>query len=83
MVCGFVPVAAGSATSYSASRYPDNVPTMAVVGERDGQRSTDHIVNAVDNAQKQVIPRGGHPAYLDDPRLWHKLLYNLLTVVDC
>ena len=30
----------------------------------------------------QVLPGAGHPAYLDQPRLWHKLLLNFLVAIQ-
>jgi len=61
-------VAPGSATSFRKSDYPDDLPTLAVVGERDGQRSTDYIVSAVKNSQKAVRER---------PNMGHSFLLKL------
>ena len=43
--CGYVPIAPGAATSGAfTSRYPRSfVPTLIVVGERDGQRSSQAL----------------------------------------
>ncbi|XP_015907734.2 putative protein-lysine deacylase ABHD14B [Parasteatoda tepidariorum] len=52
-------------------------PTMVVFGERDRSRSSA-LLNLLPNSQCQEIPNGRHPAYLDNPNLWHQLLYNFL-----
>lgn len=30
----------------------------------------------------QELPGAGHPAYLDQPRLWHQLLHNFLVTIQ-
>ncbi|GFR02136.1 hypothetical protein TNCT_500781 [Trichonephila clavata] len=52
-------------------------PTMVVFGERDRTRSSA-LLNLLPMSQCQEIPNGRHPAYLDNPNLWHQLLYNFL-----
>ena len=32
--------------------------------------------------QPQELPGAGHPAYLDQPRLWHQLLHNFLVTLQ-
>ena len=32
--------------------------------------------------QPQELPGAGHPAYLDQPRLWHQLLHNFLVTIQ-
>lgn len=55
-------------------------PTMVVFGEKDRTRSSA-LLSLLPNSQCKEIPNGRHPAYLDDPDLWHKLLYNFLHYV--
>ncbi|CAL1284809.1 unnamed protein product [Larinioides sclopetarius] len=52
-------------------------PTMVVFGEKDRSRSSA-LLNLLPMSQCQEIPNGRHPAYLDNPNLWHQLLYNFL-----
>ncbi|XP_037280472.2 putative protein-lysine deacylase ABHD14B [Rhipicephalus microplus] len=53
------------------------VPTMVVFGEHD-RGSSSAILNLLPNSVAVEIPNGRHPAYLDDPKLWHQALYNFL-----
>ncbi|KAG8197174.1 hypothetical protein JTE90_011332 [Oedothorax gibbosus] len=55
-------------------------PTMVVFGEKDRSRSSA-LLSLLPNSQCQEIPNGSHPAYLDNPELWHQLLYNFLNAV--
>lgn len=56
-------------------------PTMVVFGEKDRSRSSA-LLSLLPMSQCQEIPNGNHPAYLDDPDLWHQLLYNFLIHVS-
>ncbi|KAH6929339.1 hypothetical protein HPB50_026821 [Hyalomma asiaticum] len=53
------------------------VPTMVVFGEHD-RGSSSAVLNLLPNSVAIEIPKGGHPAYLDDRNLWHQALYNFL-----
>ncbi|XP_049272826.1 putative protein-lysine deacylase ABHD14B isoform X3 [Rhipicephalus sanguineus] len=53
------------------------VPTMVVFGEHD-RGSSSALLNLLPNSVAVEIPNGRHPAYLDDPKLWHQALYNFL-----
>ena len=81
-VKAWVPVAPVS-TSQGRSFFPSltNLPTMIVQGENDkglGESSRRDLVLIPDSTSPQILPNSGHPAYLDQPDLWHKLLYNFL-----
>lgn len=56
-------------------------PTMIVFGEKDRSRSSA-LLSLLPVSQCQEIPNGRHPAYLDNPNLWHQLLYNFLKAVE-
>lgn len=56
-------------------------PTMVVFGEKDRSRSSA-LLSLLPVSQYQEIPNGSHPAYLDNPDLWHQLLYNFLKAVE-
>ncbi|KFM61097.1 Abhydrolase domain-containing protein 14A, partial [Stegodyphus mimosarum] len=56
---------------------PIQTPTMVVFGEKDRSRSSA-LLSLLPMSQCQEIPNGSHPAYLDNPNLWHQLLYNFL-----
>ena len=45
-------------------------------------RSRDDLALLPSSTLPQVLPGAGHPAYLDQPRLWHKLLLNFLATIQ-
>nr|XP_050027197.1 putative protein-lysine deacylase ABHD14B isoform X1 [Dermacentor andersoni] len=53
------------------------VPTMVVFGEHDRSTSSA-LLNLLPNSVAVEVPHGKHPAYLDNPILWHQALYNFL-----
>ena len=57
------------------------VPTMIVFGEKDsglGRSSLKDLQNIPTATSPQILKDAQHPAYLDQPETWHKLLYNFL-----
>ncbi|XP_076344162.1 putative protein-lysine deacylase ABHD14B isoform X1 [Tachypleus tridentatus] len=52
-------------------------PTLVVFGEYDRGKNSA-LLCLLPRSQAAEIPEGRHPAYLDNPKLWHKLLYNFL-----
>jgi len=85
MIAGWVPVAPVS-TSQPSGFYSDiDIPTLIVLGENDtglGHRSRDDLADLPNSTKPQVLPNAGHPAYLDQPELWHTLLYNFLSNIQ-
>lgn len=57
------------------------VPTMVIYGEKDRKRNSA-LLSLLPYSQTVEIPNGNHPAYLDNPPMWHKLLYNFLRHVE-
>ncbi|XP_055945572.1 protein ABHD14A-like [Argiope bruennichi] len=57
------------------------VPTLVVFGEHDKTKSSARLC-LLPNSQGAEIPNGKHAAYLSDPELWHKLLYNYLNTLS-
>ena len=45
-------------------------------------RSRDDLILLPSATKPQVLPGAGHPAYLDQPKLWHKLLHNFLVTLQ-
>lgn len=54
------------------------VPTMVVHGENDRSFSSA-LLSLLPVSKSLEIPNGDHPAYLKDPLLWHKIVYNFLN----
>jgi len=83
-LAGWVPVAPVD-TSQGRAFFPSlTLPTMVVYGERDtglGAGSAKDLALIPTSTRPQVLPGAKHPAYLDQPDLWHKLLLNFLTLV--
>jgi len=86
LIGGFVPVA-----PVQTSNYKDffarkmKVPTMIVYGERDtglGTSSYNDLKNIQMSTKPQILKDGKHPAYLDQPKEWHTLLYNFLKLLE-
>lgn len=57
------------------------VPTLVVFGEKDRGENSAKLC-FLPNSQGVEVPNGGHAAYNSNPGLWHKLLYNFLTVIN-
>ncbi|GIY99381.1 hypothetical protein CEXT_477081 [Caerostris extrusa] len=57
------------------------VPTLVVYGEQDKSKSSAKLC-LLPNSQGAEIPNGEHAAYLSNPELWHKLLYNYLDTLN-
>jgi len=80
-VRAWVPVAPVS-TSEGRSVFPNlKIPTMIVYGENDsnlGIRSKADLELIPTSTTAQVLPNAGHPAYLDQPEIWHQLLFNFI-----
>jgi len=61
-----------------------DIPTMIVYGELDaslGVRSRDDLILIKSSTKPQVLPGAKHPAYLDQPDLWHQLLFNFISAL--
>jgi len=82
-VSGWVPVAPVS-TSQGRAFFPSlSVPTMIVYGELDhslGSSSASDLKLIPTSTVPQVLAGAKHPAYLDQPDLWHKLLINFVRL---
>ncbi|KAK8785190.1 hypothetical protein V5799_008448 [Amblyomma americanum] len=57
------------------------VPTLVVFGEFDRSTSSA-VLQLLPKSVAVEIPQGSHPAYLDNPDLWHQALYNFLLRVS-
>ena len=59
------------------------VPTLIIYGEKDtglGHASRDDLSN-IPTSQAVELPEARHPAYLDQPDMFHTLLYNFIKQV--
>jgi len=85
ILAGWVPVAPVGTSSITDSWKQVLTPTMIVYGEKDvglGTRSASDLSILPNATLPQILPGAGHPAYLDQPDRWHKLLHNFITRVN-
>jgi len=79
---GYVPVAPIATDKYGKEEYESvKTPTLIICGELDeniGKISTQNLQN-LPNSQLQILPKARHPAYLDQPHLFHQLLFNFFA----
>ncbi|XP_070559126.1 putative protein-lysine deacylase ABHD14B isoform X2 [Ptychodera flava] len=82
---GFVPVAPVDSDKYTRADYEKiKVPTMIVYGELDttlGSQSLENLKN-IPNSKVHMLPKAKHPAYLDQPDMWHEILYSFLQDLE-
>lgn len=84
-ISGWVPVAPGTSGPPNGKDFFQKlkVPTMIVYGELDGggPRSAAVLALIPTSTKPQVLAKAKHPAYLDQPELWHKLLFNFMKLL--
>lgn len=80
---GYVPVAPINSKTIISVAAKLTIPTLIIYGENDhnlGFQSRDNLIN-IPTSQAVVIPKANHPAYLDNPDMFHELLYNFIKQV--
>lgn len=55
-------------------------PTLVIHGEFDRSKSSA-LLSLLPNARTFEIPQGKHPCYLQNPELFHKIIYNFLLKI--
>lgn len=87
LICGYIPVAPVATSSYSQSFFESiSVPTMIVYGDQDtglGVTSAKHLELIPTSTAPQVLVNSRHPAYLDQPEVWHQLIFNFMLHLQC
>lgn len=56
-------------------------PTLVIHGEFDRSKSSA-LLSLLPNARSFEIPEGKHPCYLQNPRLFHTVIYNFLLKIN-
>lgn len=78
---GYVPIATGMALTHTAAEFNavKNVPTLIVYGERDnaGRRASE-LLASIPGSIVLMISDATHPAYVDNPELFHSHLLEFL-----
>jgi abhydrolase domain-containing protein 14 len=84
-VAGFVPVAPVGAVEYAVRLRGSPVPALVVWGERDSVFPTSQarpLADAFVDSRVLVLPGARHPAYLDQPELFHRELVDFAKRVS-
>lgn len=58
-----------------------NTPTLVIHGEFDRSKSSA-LLSLLPNAKTFEIPKGRHPCYLQNPKLFHTVIYNFLSRIN-
>nr|XP_002128863.1 protein ABHD14B [Ciona intestinalis] len=77
---GYVPIAPVMDSTFSDQDFKkSNVSTLIIYGENDvGTLEKNKVLSAIPNSRVVMIPKAGHPCYLDDTPLFHKTLLDFL-----
>lgn len=81
MFAGYVPVAPGVAAEYSAEDFAavSGVPALIVYGEKDSNGArVSKLLSSIPGSHVMMIEGASHPAYLDEPDLFHNRLLEFL-----
>ena len=80
-VAGYIPIAPSISSQYTSQAFENvKVPTLIIYGEKDGGgKRSSQILSKIPNSRVEVIPNGRHPAYLDNPKLFHKLVIEFVN----
>ncbi|GLH14011.1 Uncharacterized protein GBIM_18458 [Gryllus bimaculatus] len=85
MISGYVPVAPVATNSLSHSELQKVVvPTLIVYGSEDNTGLAEaslQNLQVLPNSREIKIEGAGHPAYLNQPAVFHKLLHNFLQLL--
>ncbi|XP_037777464.1 protein ABHD14B-like [Penaeus monodon] len=78
---GFVPIAPVGTEKLKANAQELMIPTLITYGELDlelGHKSREVLFARIPTSQIVPLPDANHAAYLDQPVLFHTLLYNFI-----
>lgn len=84
-VAGFVPIAPVGAVEYAKQLKNSPVPTLVVWGEKDRvfpPTQARTLAKSFEKAEILILPGASHPAYLDQPELFHAALLKFLAGLD-
>lgn len=84
-VAGFVPVAAVGSVEYAKKLQNSSVPALVIWGEKDrllpaSQAKT--LAASFAKAEVLILPGARHPAYLDQPKLFHEALLKFIAGLE-
>ncbi len=85
LVSGYVPIAPVRVREYARRIRESPVETLVVWGEKDQSTplfQAKVLAASFQNAQILILPDAKHPAYLDQPKLFHEALVKFLGEID-
>ncbi len=87
LLCGYIPVAPVATSTFPKTFFQTlSVPTMIVYGDKDtglGVTSAQHLAEIPTSTEPQILTNSRHPAYLDQPEVWHQLIFNFMLHLNC
>ncbi len=84
-VSGYVPIAPVGVQQYAGKLKQSPVPALVVWGERDQlfrPAMAKTLAAGFAKAEIVILPKAKHPAYLDQPELFHEALLKFLAGLD-
>jgi abhydrolase domain-containing protein 14 len=81
-VSGYVPIAPVGVKQYASKLKESPVPTLVVWGQKDQLFSpamAKTLAASFKTAEVVILPKAKHPAYLDQPELFHEALLKFLA----
>ncbi|VDI09699.1 abhydrolase domain-containing protein 14 [Mytilus galloprovincialis] len=77
---GFIPVAPVIPENYKQYIKELQIPAAIVYGDKDStfKNSVENVLSKLPNSRLFKIKDARHPAYLDQPEIWHKIIYIFL-----
>lgn len=84
-LAGFVPIAPVGSVEYASKLKNSPVPALVVWGEKDKllpSAQARKLAKGFDKAEVLILPGARHPAYLDQPRMFHEGLLKFIEELD-
>lgn len=84
-VAGFVPVAPVGAVEYAKKLNNSDVPALVIWGEKDKLFPTAQaktLAESFEKAEVLILPGARHPAYLDQPEMFHEALLKFIAGLE-
>jgi abhydrolase domain-containing protein 14 len=81
----FVPIAPVESVDYAKKLKNSPVPTLVVWGEKDQlfpPAQATLLAKSFEHAEVLILPGARHPAYLDQPKMFHDALLTFLAGLD-
>ena len=85
LVSGYVPIAPVGVKQNASKLKGSSIPTLIVWGEKDrlfAPKMAKTLAAGFKSAKVVILPDAKHPAYLDQPELFHKELLAFLAGLD-